>query len=57
MIDNFVLSLTHGLMLLIAWRLISRPDLQDEVSPSFLRSDRHDQGRPKPSHREGKDLA
>jgi hypothetical protein len=34
MIDNFVLALTHGLMLLAAWRLLSRADLEDDsVSP------------------------
>ena len=33
MIDNFVLALTHGLMLLAAWRLLSRPDLQDDSLP------------------------
>lgn len=30
MIDNFALGLTHGLMLLAAWRLLSRPDLDRE---------------------------
>ena len=30
MIDNFVLGLTHGLMLLAAWRLLSRADLEDD---------------------------
>jgi hypothetical protein len=30
MIDNFSLALTHGLMLLAAWRLLSRPDLDDD---------------------------
>jgi hypothetical protein len=30
MIDNFVLALTHGLMLLAAWRILSRPDLEDD---------------------------
>jgi len=29
MIDNFALLLSHGLMLLAAWRLLSRPDLND----------------------------
>ncbi|HEX8443103.1 MAG TPA: hypothetical protein VF631_05590 [Allosphingosinicella sp.] len=29
MIDNFALGLTHGLLLLTAWRLLSRPDLDD----------------------------
>jgi len=33
MIDNFALALTHGLMLLAAWRLISRPDLEDDDAP------------------------
>lgn len=30
MIDNFTLGLTHALMLLAAWRLLSRPDLDDD---------------------------
>jgi len=30
MIDNFALALSHGLLLLAAWRLLSRPDLDDE---------------------------
>jgi hypothetical protein len=34
MIDNFVLALTHGLMLLAAWRLLSRPDLEDDSLPA-----------------------
>jgi hypothetical protein len=34
MIDNFALALTHGLMMLAAWRLLSRPDLDDDsVAP------------------------
>jgi hypothetical protein len=33
MVDNFVLALTHGLMLLAAWRLLSRPDLEDDSVP------------------------
>jgi hypothetical protein len=33
MIDNFVLALTHGLMLLAAWRLLFRPDLEDDKVP------------------------
>ena len=34
MIDNFALGLTHGLLLLAAWRLLARADLNDpEVSP------------------------
>ena len=30
MIDNFALALSHGLLLIAAWRLLSRPDLDDE---------------------------
>ena len=30
MIDTFALALTHGLMLLAAWRLLSRPDLDED---------------------------
>ncbi len=30
MIDNFSLGLTHGLMLLAAWWLMQRPDLDRE---------------------------
>ncbi len=30
MIDSFALALSHGLMLLAAWRLVSRPDLDDD---------------------------
>ncbi|HEY0111722.1 MAG TPA: hypothetical protein VGB59_01085 [Allosphingosinicella sp.] len=33
MIDNFALALSHGLMLLVAWRLLSRPDLEDDDVP------------------------
>jgi hypothetical protein len=33
MIDNFALGLTHGLMLLAAWRLLSRADLADDDAP------------------------
>jgi hypothetical protein len=32
MIDLFALALTHGLMLLAAWRLLSRPDLNQEAA-------------------------
>ena len=30
MIDNFALAISHGLIFLVMWRLLSRPDL-DEV--------------------------
>jgi hypothetical protein len=33
MIDNFALALSHGLMLLVAWRLLFRPDLEDPAAP------------------------
>jgi hypothetical protein len=32
-IDNFSLGITHALMLLAAWRLLSRPDLEDDDAP------------------------
>ena len=34
MIDNFALGLSHGLLLLAAWRLLSRPDLNDDDVPA-----------------------
>ncbi len=30
MIDNFALALSHGLIILAAWRLVSRNDLDDD---------------------------
>jgi hypothetical protein len=33
LIDNFSLGLTHALMLLAAWRLLSRPDFDDDDAP------------------------
>lgn len=34
MIDNFALALSHGLMMLAAWRLLTRPDLdKDDAVP------------------------
>ncbi|BCI70647.1 hypothetical protein SPKIRA_14770 [Sphingomonas paucimobilis] len=32
MIDGFVLLLTHGLMLIAAWRLLGRRDLDNEAA-------------------------
>lgn len=32
MIDNFALALSHGLMILAAWRLIFRGDLDDPAA-------------------------
>jgi hypothetical protein len=34
MIDNFALALSHGLLLLAAWRLFRRPDLDDDAAPA-----------------------
>lgn len=33
MIDTFALALSHGLMLLAAWRLLGRRDLDDPGAP------------------------
>ena len=33
MIDNFALALSHGLLLLAAWRLMRRIDLDVEAPP------------------------
>jgi hypothetical protein len=33
MIDNFALAISHGLLLLAAWRLVQRPDLDDDAAP------------------------
>jgi hypothetical protein len=33
MIDNFSLAVSHGLMLIVAWRLIFRRDLDHEAPP------------------------
>ena len=32
MIDTFSLLLSHGLLFLAAWRLLSRPDLDDDAA-------------------------
>jgi len=34
MIDNFALLLSHGLVLLTCWRLLSRDDLDREQDPA-----------------------
>lgn len=34
MIDNLALGLSHGLMILAAWRLLTRRDLDDPVAPA-----------------------
>lgn len=33
MIDSFSLALSHGLLLLVAWRLLTRDDLDDDSLP------------------------
>lgn len=38
MIDNFALGLSHALMILAAWRLLSRPDLDDDDAPRVKKS-------------------
>ncbi|MET0364998.1 MAG: hypothetical protein ABW169_10120 [Sphingobium sp.] len=50
MIDNFSLLLTHGLILLACWRLLSRADLDSDnpVEPrGFLAALRRKDVRPK----------
>lgn len=43
MVDNIALALSHGLLILAAWRLLGRPDLDDDGAdparprPSFLK--------------------
>jgi hypothetical protein len=44
MIDNFALGLTHGLLLLAAWRLLSRPDLYDSAAPEPARATKPERG-------------
>ena len=48
MIDNFSLALTHGLMLLAAFLLLRRSDLDHEGPP---------EDKPKPRRRWGRDDA
>ena len=33
MIDTFALALSHGLLIVAAWRLLFRPDLDDGNTP------------------------
>lgn len=40
MIDNFSLALTHGLLLLVAWRLLFRSDLDDDGAAGAARPKR-----------------
>ena len=39
MIDNLALGITHGLMLLAAFLLLKRPDLDRETPPKKTRID------------------
>ncbi len=41
MIDNFALALTHGLMMLAAWRLLMRVDLDAEAPPKAVEQRKH----------------
>jgi len=41
-IDNLVIGTTHALLLLAAWRLVNRPELDDETAVTPKR----DGGRP-----------
>ena len=47
MIDNLVIGLTHGLLLLTAWRLIGRPELDDESAVAPDKSGKRRWGRPR----------
>ena len=39
MIDTFALALAHGLLILAAWRLLARADLDDTSTPDSAPSD------------------
>ena len=48
MVDIFALALSHGLLALVAWRLLMRPELDDEREPSRTsrrREDTKEEGR------------
>lgn len=34
MIDNFAIALTHAVMLYVAWRMTSMPQVDDETAPA-----------------------
>jgi hypothetical protein len=40
MIDNFSILLAHGLLLFAAWRLLGRPDLDNEDAPRVAKQNR-----------------
>lgn len=45
MIDNLALGISHGLLLLTAWRLLKRADLDREPSPRDVPARRGDRPR------------
>ena len=47
MIDNLSLGLSHGLMMLGAWYLLRRPDLDREDAPAPPTAKRSRWGRPR----------
>ena len=51
MIDNFALGLSHGLLLLAAWRLLSRPDLNDDEAAAPKAPERVSRWGAKPAER------
>lgn len=54
MIDNFSLLISHGLLALLCWRLLSRPDL-DKEPPAGTPSPASEQDAPaRPAWRTGK---
>ncbi|MDT9599157.1 hypothetical protein [Sphingosinicella rhizophila] len=53
MIDNFALALSHGLMMLAAWRLLARPDLDKDAPPPPREPTKQGFGRPGTESRPG----
>lgn len=46
MIDNFALAISHGLILLAVWRLLSRPDLDDDSALEPVPVEKGEVGKP-----------
>ena len=46
MIDNLALGLSHGLMILAAWRLLTRRDLDDATAPAPIAPEKTKPGWP-----------
>ena len=44
MIDNFSLAISHGLILLVMWRLLSRADLDDDKAAAPAPSQNPERG-------------